>query len=225
MLCIAFIIAGFGLISDFRQSQEITEHNKNITEKIGVSDQLALHALESLAVKGRAPKTGYKRTEFGNGWQKSGSCTTRELILARDLEHTQIRDCKVYSGTLNDPYTGKRITFLRGPESSDDIQIDHVVALSDAWQKGAQNLDTNLRETLANDPLELIAVDGGANQQKSDGDAASWVPPNKAFRCRYVARQIAVKQKYQLWVTSSEKETIKSILTVCPNQQLPMQKD
>ncbi len=225
VLCIVITIAGFSLASDFQHSQEIERHNEKISEKIASSHQAASQALEVLPVKGRAPKTGYKRSEFGNGWQKSGSCTTRELILARDLEQTEIRDCKVYSGTLNDPYTGKRIAFIRGPESSDDIQIDHVVALSDAWQKGAQNLSASARESLANDPLELIAVDGEANQKKGDGDAATWLPSNKDFRCRYVARQIAVKQKYQLWITSAEKEAMKNILTTCPTQPLPVQKN
>ena len=40
------------------------------------------------------------------------------------------------SGELNDPYTAARITFQRG--GANEVDIDHVVALSDAWQKGAQ---------------------------------------------------------------------------------------
>jgi len=89
-------------------------------------------------------------------------------------------------------------------------------------KKGAQQLSSKEREQLANDPLELLAVDGLANQQKSDGDAATWLPSNKPFRCQYVARQIAVKQKYKLWVTSAEKDAMNRILAACPDQGLPL---
>jgi hypothetical protein len=183
----------------------------------------ALQALETLEVKGRAPKTGYERSQFGDGWATKNGCDTRNSILNRDLTDVILNDkCQVVSGTLADPYTATTIVFKRGASTSDDVQIDHVVALSDAWQKGAQLLDATTRETLANDPLELIAVEGKANQQKSDGDAATWLPSNKAFRCQYVARQVAVKQKYKLWVTSGEKEAISRVFTTCPNQSLPL---
>jgi hypothetical protein len=182
----------------------------------------AIDTLNQLAVKGRAPKTGYERAQFGDGWAKTGGCDTRNVILNRDLKEVALNDkCQVMSGMLADPYTGKTITFVRGADTSDDIQIDHVVALSDAWQKGAQQLSYQQRVALANDPLELIAADGPANQQKGDGDAATWLPSNKAFRCQYVARQVAVKQKYSLWVTSAEKDAIQSVLSSCPGQKLP----
>jgi hypothetical protein len=111
------------------------------------------------------------------------------------------------------------INFTKG---SSDIQIDHVVALSDAWQTGAQYFNRTLRIQLANDPMELLAVQGDANQQKSDGDAATWLPSNKGFRCQYVARQIAIKQKYSLWVTDAEKQAILAVLDTCPDQGLPV---
>lgn len=180
---------------------------------------VASSALESLAVKGRAPKTGYSRDQFGNGWATTNGCDTRNIILHRDLRDAVVdENCTVVSGTLEDSYTGMTIVFEKG---TSNIQIDHVVALSDAWQKGAQLLTRRDRITLANDPLELIAVDGEANQQKSDGDAATWLPKNKAFRCQYIARQIAVKQKYMLWVTDAEKKVMKEILATCPTQLLP----
>lgn len=182
----------------------------------------ALTVLSELAVKGRAPKTGYARTQFGNGWQTSGGCDTRDRILQRDLTNTTLSDgCKVMSGVLNDPYTGKEIRFTRGADTSSAVQIDHVVALGDTWVTGAQNLTPVQRATLANDPLELLAVDGPANQQKSDSDAASWLPANKPFRCQYVARQIAVKKKYNLWVTSAEKSAMQQVLATCPTQAIP----
>lgn len=181
----------------------------------------ATDALSKLPIKGRAAKTGYARTQFGNGWDTVEGCSTREIILNRDMVDRKVEDCKVMSGTLHDPYTGKDIAFVRGPQTSSAVQIDHVVALSNAWQTGAQQLSADVRKQLANDPLELLAVDGSANQQKSDGDAATWLPSNKAFRCQYVARQIAVKTKYNLWVTQPEYDAISRILAVCPGQLLP----
>ena len=182
----------------------------------------AAETLDALEIKGRAPKTGYTRTQFGDGWTRTAGCDTRNIILNRDLTNVAVsQDCKVQSGTLNDPYTGKTIAFKRGAGTSDDVQIDHVVALSDAWQKGAQALSPAEREALANDPLELLAVDGAANQAKSDGDAATWLPENKAFRCEYVSRQIAVKAKYRLWVTQAEYDAMKRVLGQCPGYPLP----
>lgn len=183
----------------------------------------AASALDSLAVKGKAPKTGYQREQFSNGWEDINGCDQRNNILRRDLEAIKIdSNCRVISGVLNDPYTGKAIKFFRGPGSSSKVQIDHVVALSNAWQTGAQQLTYSKRSQLANDPLELLAVDGPANQQKGAGDAATWLPANKPFRCQYVARQIAIKKKYSLWVTTAEKQAIKRVLSQCPNQKLPV---
>lgn len=184
-------------------------------------------ALVSIEIKGRAAKTGYSRSQFGSGWESISGCDTRNRILQRDLiDITFVASldgirCKVASGQLLDPYSGKVITFIRGAETSDDIQIDHVVALSDAWQKGAQQLPFTTRVRFANDPLNLLAVDGQENQNKADSDAASWLPPNKSYRCAYVARQVAVKIKYHLWMTRSEYETINDILRGCPEQILP----
>ena len=152
-------------------------------------------------------------------------CDTRNDILSRDLSGVKHRfgthSCVVKSGTLQDPYTGKSITFKRGQKTSTAVQIDHVVALSDAWQKGAQKLAKSVRTELANDPYNLLAVQGRANQQKSDGDAATWLPSNKGFRCEYVARQIGVKHKYSLWVTAAEKSAMERVLASCPAQTVP----
>lgn len=184
--------------------------------------ELAINKLSSILVKGRAPNTDYSRDKFSADWADVNGCSMRDIILNRDLKNPVINDsCQVVSGELNDPYTGKIIQFSRGKDTSSNIQIDHVVALADAWQKGAQMLSSEMRFELANDPLELIAVSGRANQQKSASDAASWLPSNKSFRCEYVARQIAVKIKYSLWMTSAEKQSIKSVLEKCPDQLLP----
>ncbi|MFF1448773.1 HNH endonuclease family protein [Streptomyces sp. NPDC058274] len=183
----------------------------------------ALAAVDSLTVKGRAPKTGFERDRFGTAWADTDSnrCDTRDDILKRDLEDVKFSDgkCKVSSGTLDpDPYTGKEVTFARGRSQ---VDIDHLVALSDAWQKGAQKWDASKRIALANDPLNLLAVDAGRNRSKGDGDTATWLPPNKGYRCTYVAAQVAVKKKYGLWVTGAEKDAMKRVLTGCPGQKLP----
>lgn len=171
-------------------------------------------ALEGLEVKGRAAKTGYARAQFGDGWLKVNGCSTRDIILFRDLQNTIVDDrCKVQSGELHDVYTGGIIQFSRS--SSDKVQIDHIVALSNAWQTGAQQLTKQQRVQLANDPLELIAVLGSENQLKGDGDAATWLPKNKSFRCEYIARQIQIKKKYSLWVTPAEKKAMVKVLNGC----------
>ncbi|MDQ0664746.1 hypothetical protein QFZ35_003244 [Arthrobacter ulcerisalmonis] len=181
----------------------------------------ALIQLEGIAVKGRAPKTGYSRDKFGPPWGDTdrNGCDTRNDILSRDLTDETFKpgtnNCVVTSGVLADKYTGTTINFIRGQDTSTDVQIDHIVPLSDAWQKGAQQVSPEQRKELANDPLNLMAADGPTNSAKGDKDAATWLPPNRAFRCEYVARQTAVKAKYSLWVTQAEHDAITGILKGC----------
>jgi hypothetical protein len=188
---------------------------------------LATAVLETLPVKGRAPKTGYTRDQFGQAWADvdRNGCDTRNDILKRDLTSiiykVGTRNCVIASGTLVDRYSGETINFVRGNITSMEVQIDHVVALSNAWQTGAFKLTLEQRTALANDPLNLFAVKGSLNQQKSDGDAATWLPPLKSFRCTYVAQQIAVKAKYSLWVVPPEKAAMVAILAKCPGQKVP----
>lgn len=184
------------------------------------SGRLAVEVLEELEVKGRAPKTGYTREQFYDGWPSVDGCSLRQRIIRRELGETAVilDGCNVVAGEYDEPYTGKHLVFKERTEISDGVQIDHVVALSDAWQKGAQKLSAEERYALATDALNLLAVDAAANKQKSDGDAATWLPANKKFRCQYVARQVSVKYKYSLWVTEAEKEAIARILANCPNE-------
>lgn len=183
----------------------------------------ALTALNKLEVKGRAAKTGYTRSQFPH-WSDPdrNGCDARNDTLKRDLTNITFkagtRDCKVIAGQLLDPFSGKVITFST---TKVVIDIDHVVALSNAWQTGAAYFDKNTRLLIANDPINLLAVDAKLNRQKGDGDAATWLPPNKSFRCEYVARQVAVKSKYKLWVTEPEKVAITKILSNCVDQKLP----
>ncbi len=191
------------------------------------SEVSAVEVLATLAVKGRAPKTGYARSEFGQTWADvdRNGCDTRNDILKRDLIEVlfkeKTRNCVVLSGILVDRYSGETINFVRGNITSMEVQIDHVVAMSNSWQTGAFKLTLAQRTALANDPMNLFAVKGRLNSQKGDGDAATWLPPLKKFRCAYVAQQIAVKAKYSLWVTAPEKDAMMRILTTCPKQALP----
>ena len=217
-ILITVIVSMFAIFSNPTPVINTTE-----IDSIDKGDVLAISVLQDLHIKGRAPKTDYSRDKFGSGWVSEFGCDTRNIILNRDLSSVDVDDtCNVTSGILNDPYTGKIINFLRGSDTSSLVQIDHVVALSDAWQKGAQMLSQEERIEFANDPLELLAVSGSSNQQKSDGDAATWLPSNKSFRCQYVARQIAVKRKYNLWVTEAEYDSMYNILLKCPDETLPL---
>ena len=186
--------------------------------------QSAVIALQRLPVKGRAPRTGYSRAQFGQTWTDDASvaaghngCDTRNDVLRRDLQDLTIRPgangCVVTSGTLTDPYTGRTVLLTGAARST--VQIDHVVSLSNAWQSGAGLLSAAQRADLANDPSNLQATASAVNEAKGDGDAATWLPPNKAYRCTYVARQVGVKAKYGLWVTSAEREAISKVLVGC----------
>lgn len=220
VVAVSLLILSFTIVLNTPDLAKTISSSK--PSKIQSVSTLAIDSLKNLIIKERASKTDYSREKFGTDWNSIGNCDTRNIILNRDLLNAVVDDkCDVTSGVLNDPYTGKNINFIRGADTSGDVQIDHVVALSNAWQTGAEQFTTQRRLTLANDPLELLAVDGNTNMQKSDGDAATWLPPNKLFRCQYVARQIAVKQKYNLWVTKPEHDAMIAVLNKCPNQLLP----
>lgn len=169
--------------------------------------------------------TGYTRERFGQAWLDAdrNGCDTRNDILGRDVVDATYkagtRACVVLTGTLPDPYLGEDIAFARGAD--DQVDIDHVVALGNAWATGAGRWDVRRRAALANDPLNLLAVDLHTNRSKGDGDAATWLPPYRPFRCAYVARQIAVKAKYGLWVTRPERDAMTRVLSGCPDQPLP----
>jgi hypothetical protein len=221
------ILAGIFIAhrGDFSQNTtNITTGQTQQSQSDQSTDQaLALDVLANLPVKERASKAGYTREQFGGNWASWGKCDVRQQILNRDLVEIKLDNdgCTVLSGVLHDPYTDKIIDFKRGSGTSSAIQIDHVVAISNAWQTGAQDLSQQVRKQLYQDPLELIAVDGPTNAKKSDGDAATWLPPNKSFHCQYVARQIAVKIKYSLWVTSAEHDAMAGVLKSCPDERLP----
>ncbi|MFI6477309.1 HNH endonuclease family protein [Nonomuraea sp. NPDC050663] len=214
LACAAMLLSGCGALEAADQKPR---SKPDSTSKPGE----ALKKLDKLPVKGRAPRTGFDRDEFGPAWADvdRNGCDTRNDILKRDMTDETFKegthDCIVLTGVLEDPYSGKTIKFRRGNETSMAVQIDHLIPLSDAWQKGAQQWPATKRKEFANDPLNLLAVDGPLNNQKSDGDAATWLPPRRAYRCTYIARQIDVKAKYDLWVTRAEKDAMEQILSSC----------
>lgn len=199
------------------------------TSPVEAVQPLALDAARQITVKGRAPLTGYTGNRvklFGTAWydvDKNG-CDTRNDILRRDFITVVIKPgtygCKVIGGTWRDPYSNGSYSFTAAPSK---VQVDHIVSLSDAWQKGAQQWTFEKRRNLANDPLNLVMTMGALNASKSDGDAATWLPPYKAYRCKFVARQVAVKRKYGLWMTQAEKAKIVDLLSApsCSGLRLP----
>jgi hypothetical protein len=178
--------------------------------------------IEKVATKGRGPKTGYERDKFGYAWMDSApggipfahnGCDSRNDLLKRDGEKVRFRagsDCVVASMTLHDPYTGKTIDWTKSHATT--VQIDHVMPLSYDWQMGAARWSKDKREDIANDPLNLIPVDGPTNGAKSDSGPATWLPPNKQIRCSYVVRFAQVSLKYDLPVTVADK---RMMLTQC----------
>ncbi|WP_407696895.1 HNH endonuclease family protein [Streptomyces dysideae] len=173
--------------------------------------------IEKVATKGRGPKTGYDRDKFGYAWMDTADgvpwarngCDTRNDLLQRDGEDVRFRsgsDCVVMSMTLHDPYTGRTIDWTKSKATA--VQIDHVMPLSYDWQMGAARWTKAKRQDIANDPLNLIPVDGPSNGSKGDSGPASWLPPNKQIRCSYAVRFAQVSLKYELPVTAADKETM-----------------
>ncbi len=180
--------------------------------------------LNRLPVKGWDRVTDYARYRFGDTWSDDvnvefghNGCNTRDDILRRDLADLVVRPgtCYAQSGVLHDPYTDQTIPFTRGPTTSDVVQIDHLVSLSDAWYKGAREWDDQRRRDFANDPRNLLAVGAQANFNKAFRDATAWLPTNEAFRCEFVARQIDVKAAYGLWLSANEKRAMRDVLARC----------
>ncbi|WP_373305386.1 HNH endonuclease family protein [Streptomyces roseolus] len=167
-----------------------------------------------LATQGRGPRTGYARDEFGHAWLDKADgvpfarngCDTRNDLLRRDGRDLRFRDgsnCVVVAMTLDDPYTGTTIDWRK--QKAAEVQIDHVVPLSYAWQMGASRWTDAKRKRLANDPLNLLPVQGRANSAKGDSGPASWLPPAKGVRCAYAVRFAQVAEKYELAVTGPDR--------------------
>ncbi|GGX17602.1 lipoprotein [Streptomyces malachitofuscus] len=174
----------------------------------------AVALIEKVTTKGRGPRTGYDREEFGYAWMDTADgvplarngCDTRNDLLklhGRDVRFRSGSDCVVVSMELYDPYTGKDIAWKKADAA--EVQIDHVVPLSYSWQMGAARWPEDKRERLANDALNLLPVEGRANSAKRDSGPAAWLPPSKAVRCAYAVRFAQVALKYELPVTSADR--------------------
>ncbi|MGW1205226.1 HNH endonuclease family protein [Streptomyces cyaneofuscatus] len=184
----------------------------------GDADRAAARKIiEKVATKGRGPKTGYERSKFGSAWKDGidgiplarNGCDTRNDLLARDgkdIEHRSGSNCVVVSLKLKDPYTGKSIDWRK--QRATEVQIDHVMPLSYNWQMGAARWNETKRQQIANDPLNLLPVDGPANSAKRDSGPAAWLPPYKPVRCSYAVRFAQVSLKYDLPVTAPDKQAM-----------------
>jgi hypothetical protein len=170
----------------------------------------------------------YRRDAFGDTWTDDNpapgghnGCDTRNDILDRDLvdkTYVSIKRCPtaVATGTLYDPYTNATIAFLRGEKTGAAVQIEHIVPLAYAWDMGARNWADDMRLRFANDPANLLAVDGPANQDKSDQEPATWMPPNTAFWCQYAMQFIAVLRGYALPVDAPSATVLRDAAATCP---------
>jgi hypothetical protein len=225
--CAAAILGLAGCaVSGTDQATEVSaSHGSTTKGQGGGASGSALKLLATIKIKGRAPTTGYTRDKFGPAWADTdhNGCDQRNDILRRDLTGETLKarthGCIVLTGTLADRYTGKTIHFTKTAATA--VQIDHVVALQDAWVTGAYKWTEKKRQQLATDPLNLLAVDGSTNESKGSGDAATWLPPQKSYRCAYVARQVAVKAKYDAWMTAAEEKAIEKILAGCNGEKVP----
>ena len=224
-LVIVFIVflAALALLVGFWWRASGSTHATGPTDvTLGSADD-SRRALEELHVieKGSESVPQYSRDQFGQRWADvdRNGCDTRNDVLKRDLRDLQMKrsspQCVVVAGVLDDPYTGRQIDFQRGEDSSEAVQIDHVVALANAWKSGAWQWDAARRQDFANDPFNLLAVDGAANQDKGASSADQWLPSNSAYQCAYVQRQIAVKASWGLGVTRAEKKAMTSVLERC----------
>jgi hypothetical protein len=219
---VACVVAAAALLGSAPAAASVHARPTSRAHAVPLWVETARRQLAALAVKAAGSMRGYSREQFGVPWADvdDNGCRTRDEILRRDLKglaFTTIGACSfvVTRGVLDDPYTGKRIAFVRGVRTSSAVQIDHVVALADAWRTGAAKWVASVRLAYANDPQVLLAVDGPANGAKGDSDAAEWLPPRRAYDCRYVARQVGIKLKYRLWVTRAERDAIAAQLGRC----------
>lgn len=211
-----------GVVLLFLLNPALWRYYTGTPQLVDIPPSAAKTALIKLTVRdANEPTPKYRRAEFGKAWEDvdSNGCSTRNDVLRRDLTQLKFhktQNCVVENGILNDPYTGQKIKFKRGRNTSDRVQIDHVVALGDAWRAGAHKWSTLKRLKFANDPENLLAVAGVANEAKGRMRADEWLPPSEKYHCAYVARQIRVKAKWGLSVTETERDAMIRVLAGCP---------
>ena len=175
--------------------------------------------LRELEVAPAGGMAGYSREEFPHwaadgtqfGWKEpDGSCDVRDDALMRDGLGIEIdEECSFTAGRWLDPYTGMTL------RESEDVDIDHIVPLANAWRSGADAWGESEREAYANDPGVLLSVDDSANQTKGDKGPEAWRPPNADYRCEYGRRWIQVKHQWDLTVNPQEKAALEEMLHGC----------
>lgn len=167
--------------------------------------------------KGQACSFGAAWTDDSTAPDGHNGCGTRDDVLREQMSNVTTKPgsrCIVISGVLHDTYTGKTIDFRKSNAMA--VQIDHMVPLALAWNEGANAWTQAKRTAFANDTkLNLTAVDGPANNAKSDKGPGQWLPPNKAYWCTYASRYIAVSAAYQLPVTLADKAGLMKALATC----------
>lgn len=183
-----------------------------------VEELMSLPGVSETTVRTNPP---YERDAFGQAWldvDRNG-CDTRNDTLRRDLADLEVmsntQGCVAYSGTLTDPYTGTSFSFLRGSGNAGELHVDHVVALSDAWRKGAHSWTPELRAEFANDPTNLVVTLGAVNMTKADQDAGTWLPPRPDAHCGFALQVVLVKSEYRLGIDESERDALRDALSTC----------
>jgi len=166
----------------------------------------ARRLLGTLTVAPNRDWATYRRDAFP---VEEAGCPIRQRVLSRDMSSVRRGPgCSVTEGVLADPYTGATLTRLA------DIEIDHLVALGDAWRSGASRWDLGERARFAVDPDNLLAVARRANQDKGSKTPDQWWP-RPAEWCDYARRWIAVKARYGLHVTRAERDALARMLGSC----------
>ncbi len=216
MVLVVCVVVGFG-VPRWVAVRTAAQYPVSVVDLADGRAALAALDLTAPALDGPAGHSAstYDRAQFGPAWADTdhNGCDTRNDVLVRDLTGTETDGCQVLRGTLDDPYTGRHVAFERGPRSG-DVQIDHVVALADAWSTGADRWEPSRRLAFANDPANLMAVTAKANRDKGASDAAAWLP-RPGYQCVYVLVQVRVKAAYGLSVTAAEKAAMSRALDGC----------
>ena len=214
----SYVYRGMGKIINGANESHKSQSFSNVDA--GAVPDGSLSDLDKLTVNNDpTPPEKYNRVEqFGPAWKDvdHNGCDTRNDILLRDLSTSLVagrNSCVVIAGKLADPYSGKWIDFRK--EEASKVQIDHVVSLENAWQSGAYNLSKETREALANDPDNLLAVNGHDNMVKGSKSADQWMPPNSTYACAYASKQVQIKTRYTLTVTTPEKQALADALATC----------
>lgn len=177
----------------------------------------AILVIEQIEVRAADPPVAYDRSEFGSPWSviTERGCDVRITIMIRDLEDLEMEgNCTISSGVLQDRYSGTAVRYTGG-SGGDQVQVDHIVSLSDAWKSGAWKWSAADRESFANHSVNLLTVSAQQNQEKSGHTAAHWLPADKTLHCWFVVRQILVKDMFGLSVTSAELEAYQEVLPKC----------